>query len=144
MTELIDVVDALVAEMNATTWSQPFTAAKTLDPNSNLVEIGNQLRVLVRPVKAERVQMTRGKQIKHCWVEVCVRKRLAAGNLTPQVEPLVDLIEQIADHFDGVRLANRANSVCNSALADPPYDAGELDHVRQFTGVLTLEVHDWT
>lgn len=144
MTQLLDVVDALVAEINATTWPQTFVAAKDLHSNFDLKDASTQLRVVLRPAKVQRVQVTRGKQIKHCWVEVFVRKRLGQGDLTPQIEPLVDLIEAIADHFDGVRLAEREGAWCNAAATDPPYDAGHLEQFRQFTGLLTLEVHDWT
>jgi len=142
---LIACADAVVAELNAGTWSQTVTAQRVFifEPQRKDLEVSDPPLVAVRGYSIEPKRETRGKVQSAIVVEVCVMKGLA-NVTTASVDPFVALLEEIATHFHSQRLANRTAALVDKAIVDPPYDEKDLSERDQFTGVVRLEITDRT
>ncbi|MCA8951889.1 MAG: hypothetical protein KDE27_20435 [Planctomycetes bacterium] len=145
MSRLFDIVDAIVTELNAGTWSQAFTAEKVLVWEEDLHDRQAQpeLKVMVRGVSVEQVQLTRGKSIPKVTIEIAVTKRL--GSIAPaDVDPFLDLVDEIREAFDHVHLAEIAAAFVEASQSEPSYDEAILAQRRRFFGVVELAVVDYS
>ena len=142
MSHLFATADAVVTELNATSWSQSFTATRVLVSSVDWKSL-DTLRVAVRAVSIEPKRLTRAKVSRKIELQIGVQKRLSAVS-SATVDPLVALLEEIAEHFADVYLASRAGARVESSVAEPPYDEKHLAELKQFTGVVTLEISDLT
>ena len=132
---LIDVADAVVADLNAATLSQPVTAARTYLPQFDLKEM-TTLHVTVVP-KAEGIAVASRASTQHDYsVDVGVQKKLAAGN-NAEIDPLMLLAQEIADYFRFRPLVGRPERWVRTEVK-APYSPEHLDQLRQFTSVVTL------
>lgn len=141
MSALDEIADAVVAELNAGTWSQSFDAERVRVAELELRDI-DTVRVLVRPVSWTPQQVTRGKSIKNCTIEVAVLVRLPDATVA-QADPWVTLLEELVEHFDGLRPDTIPEAYVETSAPDPVYDERHLAERSQFTAVMRLEVADW-
>lgn len=142
MSHLFDVADAVVAELNAISLSQSFTATRVLLADVKWDSL-DTLRVAVSGVSITPKRITREKISRKIVVEICVMKRLSAVT-AGTVDPFVSFMEEIAEHFESERLANRPGALVESAIVKPPYSEEHLSKFKQFTGLVTLAITDWT
>jgi DNA-binding XRE family transcriptional regulator len=132
---LIDVADAVVADLNAATLSQPVTAARLYLPQFDLKEM-TTLHVSVVP-KAETIAAASRASTQHDYaIDVGVQKKLAAGD-NAEIDPLMLLAQEIADYFRFRPLTGRTERWVRTEVK-APYSPEHLDQLRQFTSVVTL------
>ena len=135
MALLIDIADAVAAELNNTELSQEFTAKVNLKPEFELKELKN-LKVTVVPKSLTFSGATRQESGKEVQIDIGVQKKTADPD---QLAALLQLVEEIVRVFDRKRLAGYQKAVCVGIENDPVYDPEHLRQYRQFTSVITLK-----
>jgi len=137
MAVLLDVADAVVAELNGHTFAQGFTAVRTYVPQYELSEM-NTLHVTVVPKSRTKTAAGRVPRTSEHTIDVAVQKKLA-GEGTVDADPLMGLVEEIDAFFDiGKRLASYPNAVCVAVTNQPIFAPDHLEQMRQFTSVLSI------
>lgn len=137
---ILAIADAVVAQLNATSFSQPVAAERHYLPRFELSEMA-ELRVSVVPRSVASKGLDRNRDSFDYRVDVAVQQKLdpTPGNL----DALVSLVEEIADHFRSEPLAGYPNARCTEVENVPVYAAEHLDEFRQFTSVVTLTYRVW-
>ena len=136
MAVIIDIADAVVAELSAGTFSQPFEAKRHYLPLFNLPEM-KDLHVSVVPKGVAITSLSRGANQHDVQIDVAVQKKLDAEANT-EIDTLMGLVEEIADFFRLRRLASYPNAVWTKTENLPVYAQEHLAEMRQFTSVLTM------
>ena len=136
MALIVDIADAVVTELNAGTFSQTLEAVRLYRPQFDLVEM-KDLHVTVAPKAVEAATVSRSVVQYDVSVDVAVQKKLETET-NDEIDPLVNLVEEIATFFRLRRLAEYPNASWLSTTNEPVYSPGHLEELRQFTSVLTL------
>jgi hypothetical protein len=132
---LIDIADAVAAELNAAELSLEFTAEVNLKPEFELKDL-KELKVTVVPKSLKFSGATRQESAKEVQIDVGVQKKTADSE---QLAALLQLVEEIAGIFDRKRLAGYQKAVCIGIENEPVYDPEHLRQYRQFTSVITFK-----
>ena len=136
MAQIIDIADGVVTELNANAFSQPFTAERHYRPLFDLPEM-KTLHVSVVPAGLKINSLSRGADQHEYQIDVAVQKKFQEE--TPaELDPLMHLVEEIADHFRTPRLDALPGVVCAGVENKPVYAQEHFDELRQFTSILTL------
>jgi hypothetical protein len=133
---IIQIADALVAELNAGTFSQTFTAERAYVPRFNLEEMA-ELRVTVVPKGVEITGGTRAKSVHDYRIDIGVQKKLDSDDLAG-VDALMAFVEEIADYLRFRRLEGAPEAHWLGIENGPIYVTGHLHEMRLFTSVLTV------
>jgi hypothetical protein len=130
----------VVAELNGTTFSQPLTAERHYQPVFELSEM-TELRVSVVPRGVASKVLDRSRHEFDYRIDVAVQQKIepTQGNL----DALMELVEEIADHFRKQPLAEYPEAHCIEVTNEPIYAMEHLDEFRQFTSILTLTYRVW-
>lgn len=136
MSTVIDIADAVVARLNAGSFSQQFTAERKYQPVFGLPDLGT-LRVSVVPRSVSIEGGTRTASFFDCAIDVGVQKKVNPDQ-PAEVDGLMDLVEEIADHLRMQRLAEAPEAAWLSIANEPVFAPEHLDQERTFTSVLTV------
>jgi hypothetical protein len=137
---IVQIADAVVAQLNATSFSQPLQAERHYQPVFELSEM-TELRVSVVPRGVASKALDRNRDSFDYRIDVAVQRKVepTQGNL----DALMELVEEIADHFRSEPLAGYPQARCTEVENSPVYAPEHLDEFRQFTSVLTLTFRVW-
>ena len=133
---ITQVAEAVIAELNGTTFSQPFTAVRSFLPRSELAEL-KTLKVTVVPSGLSVVTASRGQTQQDVAIDIAVQQKLTGEN-NADLDPLLALAEEIAAHFRGKRLASLPNAIWVKTEFKTIYAPDHIDQLRTFTSVVTL------
>ncbi len=136
MADITDIADAVAAELNAGSFGQEFTAERHYRPVFDLPEMGT-LHVTVVPQGMTIETAGRGRSQHDCRIDIAVQKKFENGD-ADELDPLMALVEQIADHFRFKRLEGLPDAVWVKTENAPIYAAEHMEQNRVFTSVLTL------
>ncbi len=137
---ILAIADAVVEELNTTPFSQPLVAVRHYQPRFELSEM-TDLRVNVVPRGLTSKILDRGRDSFDYQIDVAVQQRL---DPTPEnLDALMELVEEIADHFRSHPLAGFPAARCTEVANEPVYAMEHLEEFRQFTSVLTLTYRVW-
>ena len=136
MAVITDVADALVAELNAASLSLPLTAARHYVPSFELQEM-KDLHVSVVPKGVVITKSDRSRNTNDFQIDVAVQKKFEMGDAA-EIDPLLTLVEEIADFFRLRRLTAYPNAHWIKTEHAPIYAQEHWDELRQLTSVLTL------
>ena len=136
MAVITDIADAVVAEMNAHTFSQPFTAVRTYDTTLALEDAGTLHVTVVPKALAEEVASRTADQVDYA-IDVGVRKKPASVS-NAEMDPLVSLVEEIRAFFRRRRLAAYPGAMCIRTPIEPVFAPEHLREYGQFTSILSL------
>jgi len=136
MAVITDIADAVVAELNAGTFSQAFEAKRYYRPVFDLAEMKDlHVSVVPRGVTIERADRSRNQH--DVQIDVAVQQKFQSGDAA-ELDPLMALVEEIADFFRLRRLAAYPDAVWVKTENVPVYAQEHIEEFRQFTSVLTL------
>lgn len=136
MAVITDIADAIVAELNAATFSQPVTATRHYLPQFDLKEM-HALHVTVVPKRVVLAGGDRSRSQGDYSIDVAVQRKFES-EMNADLDPLTNLVEEIVDHFRGKRLASYPNAAWLKTEQTVLYAPEHIDEFRQFTSVLTL------
>ena len=136
MATIVDIADAVVAELNSGTFSQAMEAVRLYRPQFDLAEMAT-LHVTVVPKAVETSGASRAGMQYDVSVDVAVQKKLTTES-NAEIDVLMGLVEEIADFFRLRRLEQYQNAMWLRTENDPAWSPGHLEELRQFTSVLTL------
>lgn len=141
---VLQIADAMVAEINAASLEQTVEAQRFYVPVYDLQKDLGSLKVSVVPKEIPQVQMmTRHSDDFTYNVDVAVQQKLPATAIAlPDIiafcDPLMLLMEQIIDLFRGKPLAAVPGVECMGVANPFLYAPDMLDEVRVFTSIATL------
>ncbi len=136
MASILDIADAVAVELNNASFALPLTAERAYVPRFDLEEMGT-LRVTVVP-KGVDISVDSRSDHRHDYrVDVGVQRRFEEES-PAELDPLMDLVEEMADHFRGAVLGTDPDAVCVAVDNRPIYAPEHMREGRLFTSVLTL------
>lgn len=136
MPMITQVAEAVVAELNATSFSQPITAIRSYLPRVELADL-KMLKVTVVPSSVTVAAVSRSQNQRDVAIDVAVQKKLGQEQ-NPSLDPLLTLAEEIAEHFRGKRLDSFPDAAWVKTEFKPIYAPEHIEQLRTFTSVLTL------
>lgn len=139
MSTITQVADAIASALNDGAFSQEFTAQRLYQPSFELADL-DTLRVSVVPKSVTVTNASRTHAFLDCAVDIGVQKKLSAAveNADAEIEELLVLAEEIADHLRQKRLEAMPEALWVSLEHEPIFAPEHLDQHRQFTSVLTV------
>ena len=135
MATIIQIAEAVVAQLNAATFSQPLAAARLYAPSFELPDM-ETLHVTVVPRAISSSSLDRNRDNFSYEIDLAVQKKTDMAHVS--LDALMALVEEIADHFRVGPLASFPDARCMDVKNAPVYSQEHLDELRQFTSVLTL------
>lgn len=133
---ITQVAEAVVAELNAATFSQPITATRSYLPRVELADL-KVLKVTVVPSSVTVAAVSRSQTHRDVAIDVAVQKKLGQEQ-NISLDPLLTLAEEIAEHFRAKRLDSFPGALCVKTEFKPIYAPEHIEQLRTFTSVLTL------
>lgn len=133
---ITQVADAVVAELDATTFSQPITAIRSYLPRVELADL-KTLKVTVVPSSVTVAAASRSQTQRDVAIDVAVQKKLGQEQ-NVSLDPLLALAEEIAEHFRAKRLDSFPGALCVKTEFKPIYAPEHIEQLRTFTSVLSL------
>lgn len=140
---IVDIADAVVAVLNGASLSQSFTAVRYYVPVHDLRDLVD-LTVSVVPASLTSAILTRSNLASTDYViHIGIQKVIGQGPMTnaqalAAVDPLMQLVQEISDLFNGKPLVGYTAADCMSVENDPIYAPQHMDQQRVFTSVLAL------
>ena len=131
----LDIANALTAELNAATFSQPFTAVCKFVPFYPEEDL-QTLRVTVVPKSYEETNQSRQSSVLTISVDVAVQKKLA--DIEADSPAMLDLVSDILVCFKGRTLTACPYARWVESKNEPLFSPEHLGQYKVFTGVLTL------
>lgn len=141
MSVIIDIADAVVTTLNGAALSQSVAATRAYLPIQDLDAL-TALKVSVVPRGLLISNAARQRDSFDHEIDIAVQKKVADFT-TATLDPLVQLVEEIADLFRGKRMAAYDAAICVDVRNVPVYAPDHLDKFRVFTSVLTLGFRNW-
>ncbi len=137
---ILAIADAVVAEINGTTFSLPMTAQRHYQPKFELSEL-TDLKVSVVPRALSSKALDRNRDSFDFKIDVAVQKKT---DMSPAaLDGLMALVEEVADRFRKGSLSAFPSARCTEVENAPVYSLEHLEEFRQFTSVLTLTFRVW-
>jgi len=141
MALILDIADEVVAELNGTAFSMPFTAKRAYVPRFDLKDMAT-LRVTVVPKGLDISTASRSGHRHDYRIDIGVQRKFE-GEEPSELDPLMDLVEEIADHFRGAVLETDPEAACIGVENGPIYAQEHMREDRLFTSILTLTFRTW-
>ena len=136
MSTVLNVADAVVAQLNTASLSQPVVAERLYVPNFDLQDM-QDLRVTVVPRELHVRSLDRGRNNYEAEIDLAVQKKFKKGD-ADEIDPLVAFVEEIADLFRLKRLTSFPGAIWSRTDHQVLYSQEHWDQLRQFTSLLTL------
>jgi len=137
MSTLVAIADAVTASLNAGSFSQPLTAERLYQPSFELADLA-ELKVSVVPKGVTIATASRDGSFFDCAVDVGIQKKIGPDEGDAEIDALVDLAEEIADHLRMKRLEGFPQAVWISVEHEPVVAAEHLEQQRALTSILTV------
>jgi hypothetical protein len=130
------IADAILSELVGHTFSSTFTAARKYVPQFDLRDIdGIQISVVPRSVTIANADRSRTSH--EVSVDVAVQRKVT--NVLPsEIDPLMDLVQEVADFLTRLRLSNALHASWLRIANTPIYSPEHMVEKRMFTSVLTV------
>ena len=137
--DILQLADALVADLNGHSFSQPFQAVRGYLPTFELQDL-NTLKVTVVPNKDEGKLDTRSSSAHEFAIDIGVQKKPPKTD-NEDLDPLMYLVQEIADYFLFGKRPGETTLIAPQVRI--LYLQEHLHKFHQFTSVLTLTFRGW-
>lgn len=134
MSTILDIADAVTSSLNAGPFNPALAAERRYQPAFDLADLA-ALKVSVVPKSVTISNATRESGYFDCAIDIGVQKKIADDT---EIDGLVGLVEQIADHLRQKRLDDAPEAAFVSVANEPVFAPEHLDQQRVFTSVLTV------
>ncbi len=133
---LIQVADAVKADLEAGTFSQQFTVRRAYRPTFDLAEL-DALRVTVVPKSVDVINASRRADYFDCVVDVGIQKRVTPDD-TQSVDVMADFVAEIVNFLRHRTLAQMPDAMWLRIRNEPAWVPEHLDEHRTFTSVVEV------
>ena len=134
--DIVNIADAIVTSLNGATFSQSFTAVRSYNAEAELTDL-DTLHVTVIALKDDGQAETRGSSTHDYTINIGIQKKPATIS-NANVDPLVYLTQEIADHF----LFDRFDvGIATASTVAVLFVEEHLRSMGQFTAVITLTMN---
>lgn len=137
MSTIVTIADAVAAHINAGTFSRPVSAQRRYQPAFTLEDL-KDLRVSVVPRSTAISAASRDSSAFECVIDVGVQKKVPPENESAEIDALLWLVEEIADHLRLGRLPGAPEAAWVSIAHEPVVSSESLEQHRVFTSVLSV------
>ena len=137
---IVAIADAITAELNGTSFSQPFTAQRLYLPICDLKTM-SELKVSVVPKGLSTSSLDRSRDNFDYQIDVGIQKK--NKNEMATIDAMMLLVEEISDYLRANPLASYPNARFISVENNQIYAPDHLETMMQFTSVLTLTYRLW-
>jgi hypothetical protein len=137
---IVAIADAVMTELNATSFSQPFNAVRHYVPTFELSTMAT-LHVSVVPRGMTSKSLDRNRDSFDYEIDVAIQQKI--DPTLAKLDELMELVEEIADHFRTHSLSNLPEARCIEVANAPVYASEHLSEFHQFTSLLTLTYRKW-
>lgn len=134
MSTILDIADAVTSSLNAGPFNPALNAERRYQPAFDLADLA-ALKVSVVPKSVTISNATRTDGYFDCAIDIGVQQKIADD---AEIDALVELVEQIADHLRQKRLDDAPEAAFVSIANEPVFAPEHLDQQRVFTSVLTV------
>jgi hypothetical protein len=134
MSTILDIADAVTSALNAGPFNPALNAERRYQPVFDLADLA-ALKVSVVPKSVTISNATRESGYFDCAIDIGVQKKIADDS---ELDGLVELVEQIADHLRQKRLDDAPEAAFVSIANEPVFAPEHLDQQHVFTSVLTV------
>ena len=141
MAMILDIADGVASALNGEVFSKDFTAVRAYVPSFKIHETDG-LQVTVVPRGLERTSGTRSESQHDYQVDVGVQEKFEQGDAA-ELDPLMDLVEEIADFLGDETLDTDPLCACASVEHGALYVQEHMREGRVFTSVLTCTYRMW-
>jgi hypothetical protein len=138
--QIVAIAEAVTAELNGTTFSQPIVAQRQYLPTFDLQAM-TDLKVTVVPRGISSESLDRSRDSFDYRIDVAIQKKTKLQ--VEIIDPLMQLVEEIADHFRSNPLSSYPGARCMNVENTPVFAPDHMQELRQFTSVLTLTFRLW-
>ncbi len=136
MSTINQIADAVVASLNASPFSLPFTAERRYQPVFDLSQL-QELRVSVVPKSLTVTAATRSDAFFDCAIDIGIQRKVNADDAAA-LDGLMHLVEEIGDHLRFHKLDAFPSAAWLAIENDPIFSPEHLEKERVFTSVLTV------
>ena len=136
MPVITDIADAVVATLKEANFGEQIEAKRHYVPNFDLPEM-KQLHVSVVPKGVTTAALGRSNNQHDYAVDIGVQKKLTKAD-NSELDGLLGLAEQVADHFRLKRLDSYPNAIWVKTEHKPIYFVDHIEQLRQFTSIVTV------
>ena len=132
--QLIIIADSVRDQLNATAFSQAFVAIRHYEPTYDLHAMPD-LHVSVVPRAVSSKSLDRSRDSFDYEIDIAVQKK--TESTLSNLDALMELVEEIADHLRLNGLATYPAAHCVQVSHQPIYSSDHLHEFRVFTSVLS-------
>jgi len=134
---LIRIADAVVAAINAGSFTPAVTAARVYQATRELKEVGT-MRCSVMPQAWRQSLAGRGEDRADYIVQLAIQKKLdPGGDVDAEMDTLMKLMQDLGAHLNRRELTD-IDATWVGTVNEPVWGPEDLENLRQFTSVLTL------
>lgn len=133
---IIALADAVVARLQEGTFSLPFDVQRGYRPVVELPALA-AVKVTVIPKSLAISAATRADGFHDCAIDIGVQRKVNPDE-PAEIDALMKLVEEIADHLRMKRLDEAPNAAWLTLENEPVFAPEHLEQHRQFTSVLTV------
>ena len=126
----------MTAELNSAPFGLSFTAVRLYQPLFELADM-KDLHVTVVPRGVTINPGGRSHNQHDYQIDVAVQKKFDS-EAPAELDPLMDLVEALADRFRFQRLSSYPNAMWLKTENAPIYAQEHMEQLRQFTSIITL------
>ena len=136
MSTILQIADAVVAELAAGSFDQELFVERLYVPDFDLEEM-DELRVTVVPRELRVSGLNRTQCSYEADIDIAIQKKFKLGSAA-EIDPLVELVEAIADFFRLRRLTSFPAVIWSGTEHHVLYSEEHWNQYHQFTSLLTL------
>ena len=137
---IVELAEAVVTDLNAHTFSQPFTAQRCYLPRYRLEEL-TDIRVTVVPKDDVGQRASRSQWQEDYQVDLALQQRVGTDELS-QMDGLILLGQELADYFKTHNPSGDTATLMEVAFA-PLFDPDHLEQHQTLTTVIHLTFRGW-
>ena len=134
---MTDLWEAVAAELEDATFSQSLTVVREYVPRRVLTDLTEEVLAIVAPGRVIIANLDRGRIIRDMGIQIALQCKVADLEVST-VDPLLDLVEEVADHFRALHLPEMIDARWWQSEHTGLYLPEHADQFLAFTSVVTL------
>lgn len=140
--KVAQIIDAVVTQLNALSFTETFTATKTYNPQFDKKN-SSTLQVQVSPVSYESENITRVQTKDTIAITIGIQKEIAIDTNTgdfnqAEVEGMMATVEEILNGIRGFDISSPVAAQQIGAVASPMFYPDHLYDYSIYTGIISL------